>query len=66
MVNCKGRPVRNATVELKGCVDPVDTPGGSHLLEHEDEMMRPWCVGNPGYTNPKTGRPMCEPDATRP
>ncbi|WIA16509.1 hypothetical protein OEZ85_013187 [Tetradesmus obliquus] len=33
-----------------------------HLLEHEDnEMMRPWCVGNPGYTNPETGKPMCPP-----
>jgi hypothetical protein len=32
----------------------------SHLLEHEDnEMMRPYCVGNPGYINPHTGKPMC-------
>ncbi|KAF6257813.1 hypothetical protein COO60DRAFT_1460964 [Scenedesmus sp. NREL 46B-D3] len=34
-----------------------------HLLEHEDnEMMHPWCVGNPGYINPHTGEPMCEPE----
>jgi hypothetical protein len=32
----------------------------SHLLEHEDnEMMRPFCVGNPGFTNPHNGQPMC-------
>ncbi|WIA36699.1 hypothetical protein OEZ86_007976 [Tetradesmus obliquus] len=34
-----------------------------HLLEHEDnEMMRPWCVGNPGYPDPKhPGMQMCAP-----
>ncbi|WIA31275.1 hypothetical protein OEZ86_002177 [Tetradesmus obliquus] len=31
-----------------------------HLLEHEDnEMMHPYCIGNPGYTNPHTNMPMC-------
>ena len=26
-------------------------------------MMRPYCVGRPGYINPKTGLPMCPLDA---
>lgn len=37
-------------------------PWHCHLVEHEDnEMMRPWCVGQPGYTNPQTRTPMCPP-----
>lgn len=28
----------------------------SHILEHEDnEMMRPLCLGQPNYTDPRDG-----------
>jgi bilirubin oxidase len=50
------------TVRLRTAGRPGLFVWHCHLLEHEDnEMMHPWCVGNPGYTNPHTGRPMCVP-----
>ena len=35
-------------------------PPCSHLLEHEDnEMMLPFCIGQPGHKDPKTGENIC-------
>jgi hypothetical protein len=51
-------PLPPAPAALPYCLalpPPSPTPlHCSHLVEHEDnEMMVPWCVGQPGYKNPK-------------